>query len=622
MASRSDRHPRLSIVSHVRQLPLGVRRIVIVMALVVVCALVLSVRLIDVQAVQGASLARNAADFRTSKLVLHSKRGDILDSTGAVLATSVERYNVAVNQIKIQQYVHYQTDSDGKRVQDASGRDIVEGTGAAEAAKLLAPILKMDQAQLGGLLLGGEQKSTFVYVKKDVAPATWKAISSLNIPGIEPEQFVRRQYPNGAVAGNILGFVGQTADSLGVANGQAGIEKTFDSVLSGKDGLQTQQTADNGTVIPNTTTLRTPAVDGRAVKLTINRDLQNEAQQAIDEAVTKFGAEWGSLVAIEIGTGRVLALADSGTPDPSHVGSISADKWGSHAVQAPVEPGSIGKLALFAAALDTGVVNPTSVFRVPDHLTTADGEPIRDAENHNKETLTTTGILAKSYNTGTVMIGSKLSKEVRYQYLKKFGLGEPTGIELPAESGGILHNWQKWERRENYTTMFGQGYTANVLQIAQMAAIIGNHGVAVPVHIVDAVEDDSGTMVPQVTAEPTQVLNSTVADELVAMMSGVTHKGATAAAAHIPGYNVAGKTGTAQLPDANGNLTKANGSFVGILPAEDPQIAVAVDIYHAPQPSFGGVVAAPAFARFGAFAAQQLRIPLSTSAARTYPWSP
>ncbi|OCA93313.1 peptidoglycan D,D-transpeptidase FtsI family protein [Actinobaculum suis] len=592
------------------------RTLVVIFA---VCSLVLGIRLFDLQFLRSEQLSAAADAFRTRTYTLHAQRGDIRDSSGAVLATSVERYNIGVNQKLIGDYVHYATDAEGNLQRDATGAPVVAGTGAAEAAKVLAPILKTDRAELGGKMIGGEKKSTFVYIAKDISPETWREIASLGIPGIEPEQYMKRDYPNGPVAGNILGYVGETAEQP-ESVGQAGIERTQEDILAGKDGEYTVQVAGGGAVVPNGTATRVEPENGRSVTLTIDRDLQNSLMAALDKSVDANQAQWGSAVVIEIGTGRTLALADSHSPDPSNLAGTSPENWGSRAVQAPVEPGSTGKIPTFAAAIDQGSVTPLSTFGVPDKITMPNGETISDNDEHPNRQMTVAGIMALSYNTGLVQVGDTVPDETRFEYMKSFGIGTPTGIELPVESAGILRDPSTWDNRTRYTTMFGQGWAATTVQLGQIAATIGNHGVYVPLRIIDAVSDPDGAQIPTGPGESHRVISEESAATMLNMMQGVTQPGATGWAARVDGYNVAGKTGTAQVPDAAGNLTERVGTFIGVVPAENPQIAIAVTVYGGAGAGYGGETGAPVFKEVAQFATRQLGIPPSEVPLYKYPW--
>lgn len=588
--------------------PVQLKRLRMVMTFFLLCALVLTVRLVDLQAVRASQLSETASEFRTRPYTLHAKRGDIVDSTGAVLATSVERYNVGVNQELIGSYVRY--DEDGN----------VIGTGAAAAAEVLAPLLDMDRAELGGILLGGDNKSTFVYVKKDISPELWREINALGIAGIEPEQYMKRVYPNGSVAGNLVGYLGESDDDPGVVTGQAGIELTENSLLTGTDGSLSVELAGGGAVLPNGDNEEVAAVDGSTVQLTINGDLQLSLQDALDSAVDTYAAEWGSAAVVEIGTGRILALADSDSPDPEDLDATDSSNWGSRAVSTPVEPGSTGKLITFAGAIDQGLVTPFSTFDVSSSRTMPNGETISDNEDHETASMTVAGILAKSYNTGVIQIGDHLTDETRYEYMEKFGIGQKTGIELPAESAGILYDYEGWDQRTHYTTMFGQAWALTTIQLAQMVSVFGNDGMLVRPYLVDSVIAADGTETPTVTSTPTRVVSSETASTMLEMMQAVTQDGSTGWEARIPGYNIAGKTGTAQVADSSGALNDRVGTFVGLIPAEDPQIAISVVMYNAEGAGYGGTVAAPVFRDVATFAVRQLAIAPSTVPLVTLPW--
>ena len=356
------------------------------------------------------------------------------------------------------------------------------------------------------------------------------------------------------------------------------------------------------------------------MQLTIDRDLQYAAEQAVNDSVRKFGAVWGSAVVLEIGTGRILAMADSGNQDPGNSENKSPDKWGSRAVSSVVEPGSTGKIITYATALNEQKITPLSVFNAPYAYTTPDGETITDDSEHPTERMTAAGLMAKSYNTGLVQVGSLIPTETRYKYLSAFGLGQKTGVELPAEEPGLLNPYTQWDRRTNYTTMFGQAYAVTPLQLAQVASIAGSKGVKNPLHIVDGVYDKDGQLIPQKLAEKKQVITPEAADQLIKMMQGVTQKGSTGPLAKVPGYNVAGKTGTGQVLNSAGKTAALVGTFAGVVPAENPRIAVAVVVYTHSSPAYGGVIAAPVFAEVSKFAMRQLKVPPSTVPLYKYPW--
>ncbi|MCI7551081.1 MAG: penicillin-binding protein 2 [Actinomycetaceae bacterium] len=584
------------------------KRLQLTIIIVIAIAALLVLRLFYLQVLQADILSATASQFRTRSYTQEAKRGDILDATGAVLATSVPRYNVRVDQVAIQDYREY--DDDDKLV----------GAGPAYAARVLAPVLNMDQSELGGILNGGSQKSQWVMVKKGVTPEQWREIDALDVHGIFPERYMQRIYPNGQIAGDILGFVGQTEEDS-TSSGRSGIEQAFNETLQGVDGALRVEVGPDGTVFPQASKYEQTAQDGRSVKLTIDRDLQETTQRALADHGKKFGAVWAAAAVVEIGTGRVLALADLDAPDPNKLEKVDPKAWRVDAIGAPTEPGSVGKLLTFAAAIDQGSVSPTDTFVVETPHTTPNGETFTDSESHPRETETVAGILAHSYNTGTVQIGDTLSDEVRYKYMQKFGIGEKTGIELLAEEPGTLRPPDTWDKRTHYTTMFGQAWAGTTLQMAQVGAVLGNKGVMIPLHIVEGTWDANGQYLPAVQGKARQVISAESATTMLQMMQAVTQKGSTAPNAKVPGYNVAGKTGTAQIIKPEGGMDFV-GSFVGVMPADNPKIAVSIMLYKTGSVAYGGTVSAPIFAEIGEFAMRQMKVPPSSEPLYRYPWVP
>ncbi|UNX55974.1 penicillin-binding protein 2 [Georgenia sp. TF02-10] len=571
------------------------------LVLVLTVLLVFGGRLVYVQAVQGADLAAAAREDRTRTSTIRAPRGDIVDADGEILATSVERFNVGVNQRLVRQYEA--KDDDGE----------VTGTGPAAAAEALAPVLGKDKAELGAAMVGD---STFVYLAKGLTPEQWRKVDALGIPGIEPEETTARVYPNGTTAGNVIGFVGRDGEGL------AGLELSYQDQLTGTDGSLTVEIGATGQVIPTGRHEEVPAEAGQTVHTTLDRDLQHVAQRSIDQAVADHGAEWGAVVVEEIGTGRILALADSATVDPGKYQEADPEDRGSRAVSTPYEPGSTGKLPTFAAALEEGTADPGTVFTVPDTLTMPNGQTFHDNSPHATHVLTTTGALQMSSNTATVQIGDTVSDRTRYDLMRRFGFGQRTGIELPGESTGVLREPDGWDPRTRYTTMFGQGMSVTLLQNTSMVATLGNGGVRVDPRIVEGTTDGTGTFTETETTPGEQVLSPETAGTMLAMMESVVADGGTGTRGAVPGYRVAAKTGTAEIPDAAGGLSNRLGSYVGVAPAEDPRVAVGVVVYRGAGTSYGGTVAAPTFSEVMGAALRDLGVPPSSEPAPHLPLAP
>ncbi|MEE6274053.1 penicillin-binding protein 2 [Georgenia sp. MJ206] len=572
------------------------RRQNLVLVAVLAVMMVFGGRLVYVQAVEGPQLAEEALDKRLSYSTLQAPRGDILDANGEILATSVQRYNVGVNQRMIRDFT---TEVDGE-----------QKTGAVAAAALLAPLLGRDAAELGAQMVGD---STFVYLAKGLTPDQWREVRALGIPGIEPEATTERIYPNGNTAGNVVGFVGRDGEGL------AGLELAFEDELEGVEGSSVVEIGLHGQRIPAGQRSMTPSQAGQTIHTTIDRDIQFRAQQVIDESTATYGAAWGAVVVQEIATGRIIALADSGAVDPNNYQATAPEARGSRAVQAAYEPGSTGKVPTFASALETGVVEPTTVFTTPDRFTTPSGQTFSDADPHATEDMTVAGILATSSNTGTVQIGDLMSDEERYDYLRAFGFGQATGIGLPGETAGILAPPESWDGRQRYTTMFGQGMAVNLIQNTAVAATIGNAGVRLTPRLVDGFTDAEGQFVPSTAEEGTQVVSPETAAEMLTMMEGVVAREGTGILGAVDGYRAAGKTGTAQVPDANGNLNQTVVNFIGVAPADSPRIAVGVVLYHPSNQRPSSIIAAPVFKDVAAFALRHLGVPPSGTEPELYP---
>ncbi|WP_062377394.1 peptidoglycan D,D-transpeptidase FtsI family protein [Demequina pelophila] len=577
------------------------RQRLVSVALLIVLA-VFAVRLVYIQGIRAEVLANEALSTRLVTKELTVPRADIVDRNGVVLATSVQRYNVGVNQIKI---------ADFTRTEE--GEVVAEGP--LGAARIIAPILGLNESELAAQMVG---ESTFRYIAKDLTPETWDLISAERIPGIEPELVEKRIYPNDDLAGNVIGFMGGTESGSG-QTGLAGVELAYQDELLGTPGSMTYERGTGGTIIPTGVREETDAVPGSDVVLTIDRDIQWYTQERVAEAVAETGADRVTVVVQDATNGELLALVDSGAVDPNNPSATDAADRGSRAVSTVFEPGSTAKVITMAAALEEGVATPLSQYIAPYTYTTDNNQTFRDSHEHDDEKLTLAGILATSSNTGTVQVGEKLSVETRYEYLEKFGFGSATGVGLEGEAAGILRDWRDWDGRTKWAVLFGQGVAVTALQATEVFAIVANDGVRIQPTVVKGFRADDGTFVEREREEDTRIISEETAAALLTMMEDVTQEGGTAPAAAIDGYRVAGKTGTAQAAGASGGLTSIVASFIGIAPADDPRIVVSV-ISHDPKTTiWGGTAAAPVFKDVATFALQSLRVPPSTTEPSLYP---
>ncbi len=564
---------------------------------------VFAVRLVMIQGFESSELSSAALQNRLATSTIEPVRADIVDRNGVVMATSAQRYHVFVNQ---------QTLQDFKRMEN--GQVVAEGP--LDAARILAPILGESESELAAILMGDER---FQYVAKYVTPEVWSLIAAERIPGLDREPVTERLYPNGNVGGNIVGFVGGREDKQGVNWGLSGVEAQFEDELLGTPGSLTYESdARGGTVIPTGVLEEQEAVPGSTVALTLDRDIQFFAQEALESALDSNGGSQGIVLVQDAKSGEFLAIADSGSVDPNEPGKTPGDARGSRAVQDVFEPGSTGKVITMAAALEEGIATPTSRYVAPYRYTTDNNQTFRDSHEHPDQKLTLSGVLVTSSNTGTIQVGEDLSKERRHHYLEAFGLGQPTGVGLPSESGGILHPWENWDGRTQWAVLYGQGVAVTALQNSQVFQTIANGGMRVQPSVVRGYETADGTFIPREREKPTRVISEETADQLMLMLEDVTESG-TGGLARIPGYRVAGKTGTAEAADETGELNRTVSSFVGMAPADDPAIVVSVMIWDPKSSIWGGQVAAPVFKDVAAFALQALRVPPSEPREEMYP---
>lgn len=562
-------------------------------------------QLFAVQIVRGPALAAQGRAVRTSATTLAAQRGSIVDAQGLVLAQSVERYHIAVNQRNILDYRHVER----RRGADGTVVRRVVGAGPAEAARQLAPLLHIDQAQLGGMMLG---RQTYRYLKKNVDVQTYRRIRALDIYGIEWEPAFQRKYPAGPTAATVIG----TVDAQGA--GSAGLELTQGAHLTGTPGQAAYEISPTGEVIPGGKQVQKPAVNGATVRTTVHADLQHQVQENLDAAVRAYSADWGAVVILDVATSRVLVLADSGEKAPSSTPQTS------RAVQYAFEPGSVGKVLTAATALEQGAITPLSAFTVPYTYRTPNGQVFHDFHAHATQRRTTTGILAESSNTGSVQIGERVSDRSRFQMMRTMGLGSRTGIELPGESGGRLGDPQSWDGRTRYATMFGQGYSLTALQEASLFATIGNGGIYQAPRIVQGVQRAGGAVSAASAPAPRRAVSAGTAAKLIRMLESTTaaQDGGTAAEAAVAGYRTAVKTGTAQIIAPDGTTTGTVSQVAGLLPADAPRLAISVVLYNPRVGQISSESAVPLFHQVASEAVRNLGIPASGSRARLYPIEP
>ncbi len=552
-------------------------------------------RLVDVQAVNAQEYAERATRELTKTAKLPAPRGEITDRNGNVLARSIESIDLVVDQTLINR--------------------------PQRAAEIVAPIIGESVSYVKSRLVG---KRKFAYVARDITPAQWKNIKaalavenesgklSERIGGFFSERGFTRDYPEKYLAASLLGFV----NSAGVGGG--GMESSLNNILAGTDGVFTYENG-GGPSIPSARQVLIPPKAGKSVRLTIDRDLQWAAEDAITALAKETKASSVSAVIIDPTTGEILALATAPGFDPNNFSHTKASLLKIPSVQDVYEPGSTGKVITMAAALEEKVVTPTTVFKTPDKIRRA-GKTFKDHDNHPVWKLTSTGILAKSSNVGTIKISERMSENTLFSYLRKFGIGERVRLGLPAEPAGILNPVEKWSRSTFPTVAFGQSYSVTAIQATSVFATIANSGVRVTPTLIAGTSDSSGHYTATARPETRRVISNDVAKQLSVMMESVVQEGGTAVRAAIPGYRVAGKTGTAQRYDGNcGCYRGYTASFIGFAPADKPRFVMSVTVQNPVGIHWGGYLGGPVFKSVISYALKSYRVPPSGEELVPYP---
>ncbi|MET9424136.1 MULTISPECIES: penicillin-binding protein 2 [unclassified Streptomyces] len=567
------------------------------------------VRLLQVQAVDASAYAAKAEKNRYLSRTLAAERGEITDRAGVALATSVDAYDITA-------------DPKMFTPEDSKAPDAPE-----QAAQLLAPILGKEPAELAAKLK--KPGSRYAVLARRQTPQVWNQIKDLKsvyaqkaaadkskggpganvLAGVFQEPSSKRVYPNGDLAAGILGFVNASN------RGGGGIESMLDETLAGKDGTVTY-TQSGGRRVPTATSREVPAVPGSDVELTIDRDIQWAAQKAIEDQVAKSNADRGYVVVQNTRTGEILAMANAPGYDPNDLGQATSASLGNAALQDAYEPGSTAKVVSMAAVLEEKKATPATHVVVPNRLHRGD-RLFKDDIDHPTWYLTLNGVLAKSSNIGTILATGQLGKsqpeanKVLHSYLRKFGLGSPTGLGYPGETPGILAPPKDWSTSQQYTIPFGQGLSVNAVQAASVYSTVANGGVRIEPTLVRGTKGPDGRFTPAEEPERTRVVSEKTADTLATMLESVVDdEEGTGTKARIPGYRVAGKTGTANRVDPELGVYKGyTASFAGFAPADDPQITVYCAIQNPTKGSyFGGQICGPIYQKVMEFALKTLQV--------------
>jgi len=493
-------------------------------------------------------------------------RGWIFDRHGYILALNILEYDVS-----------------------AAPDSIGNPQDAKEIADRLSPLLNLPSGKLFSLLV---QKGLYVPLKQRVSREVAEAITSLEsegkLKGIHLEPRLRRKYPEGKLFAHLLGFVNYKGEGI------YGLEGYYDSILRGADPIPAGEVFSLDEALPAAFNQLAPPEDGPHLILTLDRNIQYLAEQELAKAITKYKADSGTVIVMNPKTGAILAMVNYPSYDPNRYYEAPFELHTNPAVSRLYEPGSVLKIITMAAGLDTGVITPQSTFYDGGRVEVG-GFVIRNPDRRAHGLVTMTDILVHSLNVGIVHVSTSLGEERFYAYLRRFGFGRETDVDLYGEVAGLLKvpGAEEWSRLDLATNSFGQGVAVTPLQMITAVAAVANRGFLMKPYVVERIVDDQGVIVVQPTVVH-QVVSARTAEQLTNMLVEAVKRGAELAA--VPGYSVAGKTGTAQIPVGDGydpELTIA--SFVGYAPADDPRFIALVKIDKPRVASDGAHVAAPVF---------------------------
>jgi len=537
-------------------------------------------RLFVLQIVEAPEYARLASAQRLKVVEFPARRGAIYDRSGRPLAISVDLQTVFADPALV--------------------------TKAAASASKLAPVLDMKVAALEERLRGTRPGSRFEYIARQVEPKVANKVKALRLPGVFMEAEPKRFYPNGRVASQLLGFV--DIDGKGLS----GLETQYEDILRGRPGEMTLEQDPAGRSLPQAEYTYNRPEPGRSLFLTIDKDIQYSTELALADAAQRYHAAAASAIVLDPSSGEVLAIANVPTFDPNKFWEFDGETYRNRAVTDVYEPGSAYKIVTAAGALESNVITPDTSFVVPDEMPYAD-RVFHDSHVHPTEEMTAAEIIQDSSNVGTIKIGLELGAEKLDEYVRKFGFGRATGLDFPGESSGIVLDLDEWSGSTIATIPLGQGIAVTAMQMASSYATLANRGVWVEPKLLHAHTNDAGEVVRSTPPTKRRVVSSRTAREMTEILTGVVTKG-TGLEARIPGYAVAGKTGTAQKPLPGGGYGNSyTASFAGFVPADDPALVVIV-VLDNPTPIWGGATAAPAFKAIAELALQQLGIPPSGNA--------
>ncbi|HWH32793.1 MAG TPA: penicillin-binding protein 2 [Egibacteraceae bacterium] len=562
------------------------RRLTVMLAGYLVLTLLMSWRLVSIQVLQSEEYQSLAARQTHRDIELPARRGRLYARDGEPLAMSLEAATVYAN----------------PRVYERNGID------PSFIAATLAPLV---DRPLLDVMRALTKDTSFSFVARQLPREVGEQIEALKLPGIQLLSEPRRVYPSDGLAAQTIGFAG--VDNQGLA----GLEAQYESVLAGKPGRMWLERAPRGLTIDHGSREVEPSVAGTDLVLTLDREIQHATERALADAVAEHGAVGGSAVVVDAESGEVLAMASAPTYDPARIDGSDEYARRNRVVTDVFEPGSVNKVITAAAALEAGLVRPDEVFTVPDTFPVA-GKRFKDSSPHETKPMTFAQIMEESSNVGTIQVALRLGEERMYRALRAFGYGERTGLGFPGESAGLLWPTEDWSGTSLPTISIGQGVSATLLQVAQVFGVIANGGEWVEPLLVRGEVGPDGMLRQGETPKRRRVVSRETATQIAAMLSAVVEgERGTGTRAAVPGYRVAGKTGTAQKASTTRRGYEDGAyiaSFAGFAPADNPRLVAAV-MLDEPDTIYGGVAAAPVFSEIMSFALGHRRIPPSDAAA-------
>jgi cell division protein FtsI (penicillin-binding protein 3) len=575
-------------------------------AVIFLVLVVAAAQLFTLQVPRAAGLRAEAAGQLKVTDVEKAVRGAIVDRNNDKLAFTIEARALTFQPVKIRKQLEEakaktpEAPDPQRRLRDIAAEVALRLSNKPDAATVLKKLRSND---------------SFVYLARAVDPAIADAITT-KFPEVGSERQDLRQYPGGSLAANIVGGIDWDGHGL------LGLEDSLDAALAGTDGSITYDRGSDGVVIPGSYRNRHDAVDGSTVMLTLDDDIQFYVQQQVQQAKDLSGAKNLSAVVLDAKTGEVLAIANDNTFDPSQdIGRQEDRDLGNPAVSSPYEPGSVNKIVTAASVIEYGLSNPDEVLQVPGSIDMG-GVTVKDAWEHGTMPYTTTGVFGKSSNVGTLMLAQRIGPDRYADMLKKFGLGQRTGVGLPGESAGVVPPIDQWSGSTFANLPIGQGLSMTLLQMTGMYQTIANDGVRMPPRIIKTTVAPDGTRTDEPRPEGVRVVSPQTAQTVRQMLRATVQRDpsgdqqGTGPLAAVDGYQIAGKTGTAQQINPGCGCYYDNVywiTFAGMAPADDPRYVIGIMADNPQRTAEGlqGTTMAPLFHNIAAWLLQRENVPLS-----------